>query len=179
MILLPEIPTRVNDHFITDESISCAVPDAPIRHPLITGESNSIDSKYQADFYKKIAVDIVVETVFNYPYPYISEKTLRPMACKRMFIVLGAPHILKLLHSKGFETFPDFINESYDDIVCATDRFHRVVAAIKTFVDTPLDDIKAFYKENQKRFDHNFQILTSLREQERQELEHRLANLES
>lgn len=179
MILLPETQTRVNDLFITDDSIKCTVPSTKIVHPLITGGANDRASRYQADFYKKIALDIVTETVFDYPYPYISEKTLRPIACKRMFIILGPPHILKLLHSKGFETFDDFIDESYDNITCATERFHQVVKTIQSFFDIPLDDIKNFYKTNQKRFDHNFQILTHLRDQEHSHLERQLANLKS
>lgn len=177
IILLTETKTRVNDLFITNDSIACTIPSTKISHPLIVGSAKDKDSMYQADFYKKIALDIVTETVFNYPYPYISEKTMRPIACKRMFIVVGAPHTLKLLHSKGFETFNDFIDESYDDIICATDRFHQVVKTIQTFLSIPLDNIKNFYQAEQKRFDHNFQILTQLRDQEHHQLKIRLNNL--
>jgi hypothetical protein len=170
MILKPETLTRINDKFILDESISCSVPETRITHPLIQGSPNSNNSRFQASFYDQIAMDIVTETVFHYPYPYISEKTLRPIACKRMFIVLGAADTLKLLHSKGFLTFPDFIDESYDSIQYPIQRFHQTVRSIRHFLDRPLKEIQAFYEQNQQRFQQNFDLLKNLRQKECEEL---------
>lgn len=177
MILNPEKSTRVNDRFVSDESIICVAPPANVSHPIVDSPPNSKDSRFQAHFYKKIALDIVTETVFKYPYPYISEKTLRPIACKRMFIVVGPAHLLKLLHIKGFQTFGDFLDESYDDIICPTTRFHAVTKSIKNFIDRPLDEIKEFYLINQKRFDHNFQTLRNLRSKELVALKSRIKQM--
>jgi hypothetical protein len=178
MILVPEYSTRVNDKFILDESINCTIPQFSISHPLIQGLPNSIDTRYQASFYKKIAIDIVTESVFDYPYPYVSEKTLRPIACKRMFIIMGPKNILKLLHDKGFETFSDFLDESYDDISCPMERFKKIIQTTKEFIRRPLDDIKDYYIQNQKRFDHNFQVLSNIRSQELIALELRIKKME-
>jgi gas vesicle protein len=159
--------TRINDQFVSDDSMNASPPENIVtRHPLITGVPNESLTRYQADFYKYIAVDIVVETVLNYPYPYISEKTLRPLACKRMLIVLGAPGTLKLLKSKGFVTFDDFINESYDDIQNTIDRFNAVEKEIKKICDTPLGDIKDYMKNNSEKFEHNFSVLVNLQNNE-------------
>jgi hypothetical protein len=139
---------------------------------------NSIDTRYQASFYKKIALDIVTESVFDYPYPYVSEKTLRPIACKRMFIIMGPKHILKLLHDKGFETFSDFLDESYDDISCPMERFGKIIQTTKEFIKQPLDDIKDFYLKNHQRFEHNFQVLSDIRSKECSALELRMKKME-
>ncbi len=163
--------TTINDHFVIDGSINASpVRDIDYKHPLITGNANDLKTRYQAGFYKYIAVDLVVETVLNYPYPYISEKTLRPIACKRMFIVLGAQNTLALLKSKGFETFNDIIDESYDNIQNAPERFKAVEKQIYKICNTPLPVIKKYMTENAYKFEHNFKTLSNLQETELQQI---------
>ena len=103
--------TRVNETW-ADNTVPWSVVAQNYKHPLIQGHAN--DTRFQTEFYKHIAVDIVTEFVYNYPYPQISEKTLRPISCKRMFILVAAPGTLALLHRKGFRTFADVIDEEYD-----------------------------------------------------------------
>jgi len=135
-----------------------------VLHKLVTSPPNSAQDRFNCDFYKNVALDIVTETVFNYPYPCITEKTTRPIANKRMFIIVGATNILQLLRSKGFETFSDFIDETYDTIVDPVDRFNSIVNSIHAFLEKPIDDIKDYYIKNQDRFEHNFQLLSRLEE---------------
>jgi hypothetical protein len=170
MILIPEKQTRVNDRFVYDDSIDAT----PIYHDMISdeipGDMNEWGTRYQADFYKKFALDIVTETVLNYPYPVITEKTLRPIACKRMFIVLGPPGCLDLLRQKGFMTFDDFIDEDYDNIQDPKQRFQAVVRSVQDFMSMPLEQIKQYYSDNQIKFNHNFQTLQKLRSIEYQQI---------
>ena len=112
---------------------------------------------YQADFYKNFGLDIVTETVFDYPYPFITEKTLRPITSKRPFIVVGAVGTLNLLRKKGFRTFNQILDESYDDIINPSDRFDSVTASIKNFVTQPLDKIKNDVISISDVLEHNFQ----------------------
>ena len=159
--------TRVNDYWITDDSINASSDGCKTyKNSLIQGAPNSIDTRYQADFYQKIAVDVVAETVFNYPYAYISEKTLRSIACKRMFIIVGAPGTLKLLHSKGFDTFGDFIDESYDSIADPKERFLAIEQEIYRICSMPLETIKQYMIENSHKLESNFQVLQNLQNQE-------------
>jgi hypothetical protein len=164
--------TRVNDLFVLTSEIDASAPASSISHPLITGGRGDRTTRFQADFYKHVACDIVVETVFKYPYPYISEKTLRPFACKRMLILLGPAGTLNLLKKKGFKTFNDIINEEYDSIQDPTQRFNAVVLEIKKLCNTPLDTVKAYIKENSSKFEHNFLTLKNLQELELQKIAH-------
>lgn len=170
MILLPEIPTRINDQFIIDDTIDATPLECSVKSALIPGYPNDRQTKFQADFYKNFALDIVTETVFDYPYPYITEKTLRPIASKRMFIVVGPFGVLNLLRNKGFVTFGDFINEDYDLIKDPVERFKKILSVIDDFLLKPLDDIKQFYNNNQDRFEQNFLTLKQLRTVELQEI---------
>jgi len=162
--------TRVNDNWIRTEQINASPVLADVQHPLITsGPSGGGTTHFYADFYSKIALDIVTETAFHYPYARICEKTLRPINCKRMFIIVGPAGSLKLLHSKGFETFGDIIDESYDDIYNAQERFLSVVNAIEQFCKLDLDQIKSYYNTNRQKFDHNWHTLKNLLQSEIQE----------
>jgi hypothetical protein len=166
--------TRINDTFVHNESIDASPINQSVRHPLITTPPNFMEDRFQPDFYQYIACDIVVETVFDYPYPYISEKTLRPISCKKMFIVVGPIGILSHLRSKGFQTFDDFINEKYDTIIDPNERFFAVVEQIRRFCDRPLHEIMQYLNDNKSKFDHNFENLMSLHDRELDELKRKI-----
>jgi hypothetical protein len=168
--------TRVNDLFVRNDSINASAVLNDIKHPLVKGLPNSADTRYQADFYKNIAIDIAVETVLNYPYAYISEKSLRAFACKRMLIVLGAPGVLLLLKDKGFQTFGDFIDESYDQIFDPVDRLAAVVKEVRRICSKPLHEIVAYLEKNQTKLDHNFQNLLQLQDIELMRIEDQIHN---
>lgn len=160
-------PTRVNDHWIFDQSINATTFGCKnFKHPLISGGPNDFATRYQADFYRHISLDVVVETVLDYRYAYITEKTLRPISCKRMFIVLGACNSLKLLRSLGFITFDDFIDESYDSIKDPKKRFLAVKKEIIRICNMPLDSIKQYMSENVHKLESNFSVLENLQHRE-------------
>jgi hypothetical protein len=135
-------------------------------HSLITGKANAVSTRHFSSFYEKIALDVVTETVYNYRYPYISEKSLRPIACKRLFIIVGAPGTLALLRSKGFHTFPDIIDEGYDSILDPIKRWCYLENTIKDFVLKPIDEIKEIVKSKSSILEENFLTLTHLQSQE-------------
>ena len=170
MILFYTDPiTRVNDKLYLKNGNT-----TPITHdilsPHIPGAPSEKSSKYQSDFYKYYGLDIVTETVFNYPYPYITEKTMRPITSKRPFIVVGASGILTLLKSKGFETFNTIIDESYDSIVDYSDRFDSVTASIKEFVTQPIEKIRADVESVSDVLEHNFKTYLALEDIELSQL---------
>jgi len=162
---------RVNDAFVMDHSIDARPIEFPIRPSIIDSEPNSKETRYQADFYQYIACDLVVETVLDYPYPYISEKTLRPILCKRMFLILGPVGVLSLLRNKGFYTFNDIIDESYDNISDPSDRFRAVISEAEKFCSRPLQEIVQYLEHSHSKFEHNFYTLTNLQELELLDLE--------
>ena len=156
MIIVNTSPvTRVNDllelkngdlHPIEQDVISPHIPGVP-----------NDETRYQADFYRYYGLDIVTETLFNYPYPYTSEKTFRPITSKRPFIVVGAPGILACLKSKGFKTFSKIIDESYDEILDHSDRFDSVTESIRKFVTQPIEKIRQDVTSVIDVLEHNFQ----------------------
>ena len=93
-LLITKPLTRVNDRFSV--TVPCDEIAVDFKDAIVEGKPNH-DFRVQAPFYKKIGVDIVAETVFEYPYPFLTEKTYRPIASLRPFILVG-PYTVSYTH---------------------------------------------------------------------------------
>lgn len=93
---------------------------------------NLTTSCYSADFdindYNSTDFEIVLETLFEDTRNHLTEKSLRPIACRQPFIIAGTPGSLEYLKSYGFKTFSSVIDESYDHI---QDHYQRMLAIIE------------------------------------------------
>lgn len=112
-----------------------------------------------SDFYKEFAVDLVSESVFDYPSVYISEKILRPILCTTPFIILGAVGTIRYLQSFGIKTFDDYWDESYDSIEDPSERFLAVMKQAEIVSKWPLDYLKQINLELESRLLYNRQII--------------------
>lgn len=157
--LITDPASRVNDRWNFDHRLrelygsGDAVPQ--IRHPLVTPHTSHWA---HAPWYQEIFLDIVSETVFAYPFAFVSEKSLRPMVNGRPMIVFGAAHTLCYLHDMGFKTFSDWWDESYDSILDPNQRFARVCDLIEMISSwsmsrcaTVLRDMNHVLNHNQQR----------------------------
>jgi hypothetical protein len=154
-IFKPDPLTRVNDKLLLKNGNTMPLTDS-VKSPLIPGGPNDSSNRFQSDFFQFFGLDIVTETLFNHPYPYITEKTMRPITSKRPFIVLGGAGILTLLQRKGFKTFNSIIDESYDAISDYSDRFDAVCDSINKFVSQPIEKIKQDVESVIDILEHNF-----------------------
>lgn len=168
MNLLSVYPkTRINDRFVTGNShLDFTIPLENVRDPIIKGEPNELSYRFAADFYKKIGLDIVAETAFEYPYPFVTEKTYRSISCLRPFIILGPYQTLNFIKSFGFKTFSAIINEDYDSIKDPVSRFDAVCNSIKAFVDRPISEIRHDVESISDILIYNNQVLSVLKDQE-------------
>jgi hypothetical protein len=93
---------------------------------------NLTSSCYSADFdindYNSTDFEVVLETLFEDTRNHLTEKSLRPIACKQPFILAGTPGSLEYLKSYGFKTFSEVVDESYDTV---QDHYQRMLAIIK------------------------------------------------
>lgn len=154
-LLVTDPKTRINDLFVGEGSpLDMSIPLQSSKDPLIQGRPNQ-DHRFYADFYRYIGIDIVTETAMHYPYPLITEKTYRPIASGRPFIILGPYRTLEFLRSLGFSTFPSIIDESYDLIYNPEQRFLSVCQTIKKIVDQPIEQTIADIKSVRESLLHN------------------------
>lgn len=105
---------------------------------------------------------LVVETsVFNKNF-HPTEKTLRNFLLKKPFIVFSSQHYVKYLHTLGFKTFGDFLDESYDSIECPLERCDAIIAETERICN---EDI---ISKHQSYFDaiceHNYNHMSRLQQ---------------
>ena len=171
--------TRINEHWNLSSSLNSS-PSESYCDSLITSKSNEFFhniNDLQSPMYNNIAIDIVTETVYNYPYPQITEKTFRPLCSKRMFIIVGAPFTLQFLQDKGFKTFSNIIDESYDTITDPHKRLQLIIKEIKRICNIPLHEMKDILINHKDILEHNFNIFKNLVDTETTQLNAFLENL--
>ena len=84
---------------------------------------------------------MVSETVFNHPHPNFSEKTVSALLSNRPFVIIGAYGSLRTLKEKGFKTFNNFIDESYDNIKDPNQRMKQLFNTVKKINEKTLDEL--------------------------------------
>lgn len=109
----------------------------------------------ECPWYQDIFVDLVTETVFDYPYPFVSEKVVRPLALGRPLLLFGAAGTLAWLHELGFQTFSNYWDESYDNILDPNDRFIAVCKIIKSINQCSVRDCQSLLDSMQNILKHN------------------------
>jgi len=155
----------INDKFVLNNKYPIDnTIDKDYIHKFLLDNSFSKDTEHNdGEIYKKILVDIVAESTFHYPYPHITEKTIRPLYYKKMCIFLAPAGQLEILKSYGFLTFDDIIDESYDQIQDPVLRLIKVAEEVKKICNTDIDYLKEYYQDNYKKFNNNHNIVKNLK----------------
>lgn len=87
---------------------------------------------------------------------FLSEKTFKPIACQQPFIILGNKHSLKELRKLGYKTFPNFINESYDNY-SNLERLYGVLDAIREI--NSRNNLLEWLSWSKHIVEHNYRVL--------------------
>ncbi len=86
---------------------------------------------YCGSDYATAGIEIVLETLFDDSRWHLTEKTLRPIACGKPFILAATAGSLQYLRNYGFETFSGLIDESYDTITDSRARLDAIIQEMK------------------------------------------------
>ena len=116
------------------------------------------DGHLSMDLYSGANFEIVPETTHNYMH-FVTEKTLKPIACQLPFLVLSTPGYLSYLKSFGFETFGNLIDESYDLEPDLKERTTMLVGQVERIIT---NDSKNFYQNSREICKHNYLQLSSM-----------------
>lgn len=114
--------------------------------------SNIID--INQDLVHDSYVHLVNETSFNNSVSneqlytkllFITEKTLKPILYKQLFIVVGNPGTLRHLHRLGVQTFPELFDESYDDEHDPNKRMSTIQKNLDILFSMSYDELHSWY----------------------------------
>ena len=72
------------------------------------------------------------------PWPFLTEKTFKPIALEHPFMIYGHSHTLRKLRDLGFETFENLFDESYDEVQPWADKLQIIYKNADQFdTDSP------------------------------------------
>lgn len=95
---------------------------------------------------------------------WISEKSLKSMYYELPIMIVGIPGQLKVLQDLGFETFPEFYDESYDSISYYGERFDIIKQNINRLSNTSIEELHELYYSDsvQDKLRHNKQLFIQM-----------------
>ena len=136
-----------------------APPTEPITSTVqevqVAGTVVSLSQIIPVDIYNRTCYSLVAETEINNRYSFFTEKIIKPMLARRLFVVAAGQYYLRNLRSLGFRTFDGIVDETYDVIEDVDTRITAVCCAADA-VDQISDP--ALLKEITE---HNYQHLMS------------------
>ena len=121
-----------------------------------------ISTSYVHEMYTNSYFSIINETSYNWNSTsiidnniYLTEKTYRPIFGMQPFIMVSNPGVLKHLRDLGFETFPEFFDESYDEIENPWHRMDTILVQIKEICSLSYEEIHDRYYSIFWKFEAN------------------------
>lgn len=82
----------------------------------VLGTILSLSQLIPIDIYNRTCYSMIAETSVDNNYSFFTEKIIKPMLAKRLFVVAAGQYYLRNLRSLGFRTFDTIIDETYDSI---------------------------------------------------------------
>lgn len=116
-------------------------PDTPLNWPYVSPNlnpawevkstiNNQISCISPDQIFQNTHYSIITETLGSGADFFLSEKTVKAMFSRRVFVMFGARHYLKHLRELGFQTFENVIDESYDDEPVDEVRFQKAMLQV-------------------------------------------------
>jgi hypothetical protein len=92
--------------------------------------TNTNSCELPEGIFRKTHYSIICETLGMGNDFFLSEKTVKAMFSKRVFVVFGPKHFLKHLHNLGFQTFNAILDESYDNESVDEVRYQKAMLQV-------------------------------------------------
>jgi hypothetical protein len=145
-------------------------PDEPItttaQEVRVTDTVVSLSQIIPVDIYNRTCYSLVAETEVNNSYSFFTEKIIKPMVARRLFVVVAGQHYLRNLRSLGFRTFDGIVDETYDTIEQVDERIAAACWAANSLDQvtdlTLLQDIVEHNYQHLMSTDWNAQMIQQL-----------------
>ena len=104
-------------------------------------------------------ISIVGETNTNNKIFFPTEKVAKPMLDGRLFLAIGGKDYLKNLRNIGFETFHEYIDESYDSYESEVERVDKM---IDTLIVLSNEKMNSLYQKIRPILIHNQMLMRNI-----------------
>jgi hypothetical protein len=134
------------------------IPDWPMRHTVTKvkyyDQLISLSQIIPVSIYNQTAYTIVAETWgTDNRFTFNTEKIVKPILAKRLFLVASNQYYLRNLRAMGFKTFDSILDESYDVEPDVKKRCDMIGQQIQYLINQPqekiLEQIRPIVEHNQ------------------------------
>jgi hypothetical protein len=123
---------------------------------VVDGVIVSLSQIIPVDIYNLTRYSLVCESQCENNFSFFTEKIIKPMLAKRLFLVSSGKFFLKNLRSFGFKTFDGIIDESYDLEYRLDYRTDLILEQANCLYNL---DTSAVYVQAQSIIQHNFDLV--------------------
>ena len=120
------------------------------------GHTMSLSQVMPLNIYNQTAYSLVCETNCDNDCVFFTEKTVKPILARRLFVMVANRYSLAMLRDLGFKTFDTIIDESYDEIEHYPIRQYAALEQLKWLCKQPQEQILAKCKDI---VDHNYNVM--------------------
>jgi hypothetical protein len=152
-----DLSTAGNDYFKWPTEILDATSiDNTADIVTVNGTIVSLSQLVPVDIYNQTAYTLVCESQFENRWSFFTEKIIKPMLAKRVFLVCSGRYFLRNLREWGFKTFDGIVDESYDKEFELGRRVDMIAASMKQLAQ---QDQQEVYALAQPILEHNYNVL--------------------
>lgn len=156
-LIYPTPLTRINDKWVlTDQYLQETVHAISDEVPLKNFKDTYSEYGYDHQLYQQSFLQVVSETVCNYPAVFLSEKSIKPIVNKRPFVIIGPAGSLLNLQNLGFKTFGQFWDESYDLLDSPEERIVAVANLIENICNYSVSELQDLCIKMSDVLNYNF-----------------------
>lgn len=173
MLITTIPPCRVNDDFALDYRRWKIVLDhqhnfvkKTHRDDVIADPLPDECSTFVVQYLANSLIYVITETMMHYPWVYVTEKTWKAMMAPAPFMLLGTPNTLAWLRDRGFRTFSQWWDESYDGMPDAADRVEAVTKELHRLSKMDHDQLVGMRRDMEPVLQHNFSHMQDLYQKE-------------
>lgn len=158
MNLIYPAPTTIvnNNWLLKNQYLQQTIEMVSDEIPFTNFEDTYSNLFFDHELYQQSFLQVISETVFNYPTTFITEKTMKPIANKRPFVIVGPAGSLIQLHQLGFKTFGNFWDEGYDQIEDPDQRLLAVVDVIESICNYSISELQDLCIKMSDVLNYNF-----------------------
>lgn len=153
------VDLRKTDHIFETEGLEF-LPESTYNHSVhkvhYYGHKMNLSQIVPIEIYNHSYYSLVAETnAVNY-WNFYTEKIVKPILAKRLFVVIAGQGYLRNLKRLGFKTFDNVIDESYDDELNDSKRWAMALDQIKFLTNQNTELIQSKIKSI---VDHNQSLI--------------------
>ena len=122
------------------------------------GHEIRLSSIIPIEIYNQTAYTLIPETSHDSGHVLLSEKVVKPILARRLFVLTGCKYSLQKLKDIGFLTFDSIIDESYDTLEDPLARTRAAVQQLKYLCTMPQQQV---FDQCKPILEHNFNHMIS------------------